>query len=619
MGSFLLKNSSGKERNMKKKIGKSRLEKMTVLLLLLLCVSAFQVQAEETAENGKEDAGTTERVSDVTQDVADKTKEVTDTEEETIKNRKETYVYHEHIGKAEEPGGCYTVPVYHTHEGSNENGGSCYEIPIYHSHAGNETQGGACYQTAVCHIHEGEEGVEGGCYQAVYHSHSGGCYSLEDAGGCAIIKMEDTDEGDYGGHDYKYFYMACGEIVHGTNSGHKHNVLSCSRSTSVPEYLPGCGKTTETVEYYVQDCGKTEADIDAYELSCTKTGQDIDGYALGCGRTEEIPIGKIILTWEESTDKKKVTVTAQFEDLSEGEIVLSENPFCWQDGNGNEIGQGEMIEITKNGDYQVTVSVENDDVNKDSLRSGMEVDSIPGPAPVKEKDEEEEGQSGDEDEETQDSVLPTQTPSLSPSPVPTPLAAATVTPGNTMGGKENSSAREKNAKQVVSAVRRTTEHMKQAPSPTATPVWKIEQEAVIAEQKESEAKEQVAVVEIPAQEEQKSFFSSPAVKVISVTLGTLLLAGGLFVLFFLLKWSVRLYNDDGEGNLIYLGRCMVRAEEEGYITTISERQTEHSVTNRYCLKSEVFHLMKRQEEELLVEREQKRVAVLIRKEMIVVI
>ena len=586
---------------MKKKMKISRLKKMTVLLLVLLCVFAVSVQAEEITEDSGEAADTAE-----------------------VKNRKETFVYHEHIGTEAEQGGCYTVPIYHEHDGSSESGGGCYEIPIYHRHVGDEAQGGACYQTAVFHVHEGEEGMEGGCYQAVYHSHSGGCYSLEDAGGCAVLKVEDTDEGDYGGHDYKYFYMACGEIVHGTNSGHKHNVLSCSRSTSVPEYLPSCGKTTETVEYYVQDCGKTEQDIDAYDLSCIKTGQDIDGYALGCGRTEEIPVGKIILTWEESEDKKKVSVTAQFEDLSEGEIVLSENPFYWQDNAGNEIGRGEMIEITKNGDYHVTVSVENDDVNKDSLRAGMEVDSIPRPAPVKEENEEdndEDGEGQEENDEEDDVALPVQTnvPVSSPTPTSTPLAVASVTPDNTIRSTAGTGAKEQNAKQVVSAIKRTTEHMKQSPSPAATPSWKIEQETIIVEQKESDAKEQVAVLEVPKEAEQNHFFSSPKVKVISVTFATLLIAGGLFLLFFLLKWSVRLYNDDGEGNLIYLGRCMIRLEEDGYITTISERQTEHSVTNRYCLKSEVFHLMKKQEEELLVERGQKRVAVLIRKEMIVVI
>lgn len=602
MGSFLFdrtysKNLSGKERNMEKKMKKGRLKKLTGLLFLLLFVFAFQVQAEEAEGE-------------------------TDTEE-VVENRKETFVYHEHIGTEAEPGGCYTVPIYHAHEGSRESGGACYEIPIYHCHEGDEAQGGACYQTAVCHIHEGEEGMEGGCYQAVYHSHSGGCYSWEDAGGCAVLKVEDTDEGDYGSHDYKYFYVACGEVVHGTNSAHKHNVLSCSRSTSVPEYLPGCGKTTETVEYYVQDCGKTEEDIDAYELSCTKTEQDIDGYAPGCGRTEEIPIGKIILTWEESEDKKKVSVMAQFEDLSEGEVVLSENPFCWQDGAGNEIGWGEMIEVTKNGNYQVTVSVENDDVNKDSLRSGMEVDSIPKPAPVKEDngedDDEDTGEREEGNEEEEETPLPVQTKVPSPSPTPTPLVVANVTQGNTKSNTVGATTKEKNTKQVVSAVKRTTEHMKQSPSPTVTPSWEIEQETVMAEQKESNTKEQVAVLEVPKEIKQKSFFASPAGKVISVTFATLLIAGGLFLLFFLLRWSVRLYNDDGEGNLIYLGRCMIRVEEEGYITTISEKQTERSVTNRYCLKSEVFHLMKRQEEELLVERGQKRVAVLIAKEMIVVI
>ena len=42
------------------------------------------------------------------------------------------------------------------------------------------------------------------------------------------------------------------------------------------------------------------------------------------------------------------------------------------------------------------------------------------------------------------------------------------------------------------------------------------------------------------------FFAQPAVKVITVTVSSLLLLSGLFALLFYLRRSVRVYNDDGE-------------------------------------------------------------------------
>lgn len=115
------------------------------------------------------------------------------------------------------------------------------------------------------------------------------------------------------------------------------------------------------------------------------------------------------------------------------------------------------------------------------------------------------------------------------------------------------------------------------------------------------------------------FFAQPAVKVITVTVSSLLLLSGLFALLFYLRRSVRVYNDDGEGRLVYLGRCMVRFQEEGYAITITEKMIENSCTNRYCIKPGFFKIGKKEGQELIIYKEGKKTTAYLDKEMIVLI
>lgn len=79
-----------------------------------------------------------------------------------------------------------------------------------------------------------------------------------------------------------------------------------------------------------------------------------------------------------------------------------------------------------------------------------------------------------------------------------------------------------------------------------------------------------------------------------------------------------MYNDDGKGRMIYLGRCMVETEEDTYFTIITDAMVEKAYTNRYCIKPGLF-LLGKKEEELIVHKEAKKAAVRLDKEMIVML
>lgn len=131
-----------------------------------------------------------------------------------------------HTEKMSSEGGCYTIPIYHVHTGHSGSNGGCYTIPVYHSH------GKSCYKEVS--------------------SQEYGCYT---------IRSWDTSDGDYEGHDYKYFEMSCGKTIHGTNSSHSHSVLNCSRGGEIVGYSLGCGKNGNTVEGYSPGCGLSDGQI----------------------------------------------------------------------------------------------------------------------------------------------------------------------------------------------------------------------------------------------------------------------------------------------------------------------------------------------------------------------
>ncbi len=530
---------------------------------------------------------------------------------------KKVYVYHQHVGSKEEQGGCFTRPVYHEHTGDEVSGGGCHSTAVYHEHFGSESESGDCYSIPVFHEHKGDGSAESGCYKAAYHQHSGGCYrdvSSEERG-CYVENWWNTTEDDWTDkngnvYDYKVYEMSCGQTVRGTNPSHKHSELNCQRGSEITGYVIGCGKNESTIDAYQLSCERTADMIDCYILSCNKTNQDIDEYAVNCGKDEETPYGVMTVSASD-TGNQTVVLSAAFEDLTGGELVADEAGYVWYDHAGNELGNGPQIEVSENGIYRATLLLSKEGITPNSLCAEVAVNSIVKPS-VKEETGNKDDQTGDDSEQENNQInnltpAPTTTPTVSPTPTNTPepvMQEQDINNGSTLSTNR--------ARYVVE----TEDKTESSPTPSRTPEMK--KKTVVVKPKERQSEPEV-IPQIQMQESpQPAFFSSPAVKVITLTIGIMVVILACMMILYALRRSVAVYNDDGNGNLAYLGRSLIFSEEEGYVIVITEKMIEKSETNKYCIKPDFF-LIGRKEEEVIVERGQKRVSAMLCKEMNIII
>lgn len=568
-----------------------------------------------------------------------------------------TEIYHKHIGNSEEKGGCYQQEIPHIHQGNEAEGGNCYQTEIKHVHQGDEASGTGCYSQTVYHTHQGDGQSEEGCYAAVYHTHEESCYkdkicTIRYTKGEVIgTEMKECDahgqsvheraEGigshvncDIGDEDvYLEYCRECGIMSY---SYHDYQELTCGKDTETAEdYVVICGKDETTVEGYETGCGFEQGSVERYELSCSKTAE---GYSRNCGLDEKTPLGKMIVTNETEGESEKVTISVRIEDLSGGKLLLDEPPFVWHDETGKKIGSGEQIEVEKNGKYTAEVRLQNPDVDESSLRSSITIDNVlgqegaspsPGEAvspspssatptpsadaqvtPGKEKEEESptpKPQPTDEPSDESEEVLPQETPS------PTPALTVDERPDD--GGGGNHRASSGTNKEIRDAGSGESDEGFTEETAERKPVIK-------KEVTKKEAKENMVSLSEPVEVKKAGFwqrvFADPKVRIFSIAAGMLLFLSGLLLLLLYFLRSVRIYNDDGQGRFVKLGRCSIRLEEEGYAVTISEQIAEKAYTNRYCIKPGLFRLGK-ENQEILVYKDTKRVSARLEKEMIFVI
>lgn len=563
-----------------------------------------------------------------------------------------TDIYHRHIGSGTEQGGCYQKEIAHIHQGNETEGGECFKAPVLHVHQGDAVSGTGCYTQAVYHVHEGDGQSEGGCYTAIYHTHGDGCYENKI---CTIrytkgeVTGSSTKECDeHGSYEHEVasgtalhencgagevsvlleYCAGCGPM---TYSYHTYKEAVCGMDTDQPTgYGQTCGKDESTIEGYRAECGYEEGQVSGYQLSC---GKSVDGYARDCGLDENVPCGKLIITNETKDCQEKVTVSVRMEDLSGGKLVLSDTPFAWYDETGKCIGTGDKIEVGKNGKYTVELKLQNKDVDEKGLRGSIAVDNVlekedASPSPDTEKTPAPTATTaptpakGKEDTDPSSDPQPTEGSSEEPSgeeasegeevpqttPIPTQQPSAGEENDNGLTGNNHRSSQEDpgedSSKETISRV----------PEAKAPVVKKQTQK--------KELPEKMAALPVPVEVQKIGFwqkiFAIPQVRIVTIAAGTLLLLAGLFLLLFYIRNSVRLYNDDGEGRFICLGRCRIRLEEDGYAMTISEKAVEKAYTNRYCIRPGLFRLGKG-DQELLVYKDTKRVTVALNKEMIFMI
>ncbi len=559
-----------------------------------------------------------------------------------------TQILHKHAGSSSAQGGCYSEPVFHQHEGNEKFGGLCYQTPIYHSHAGNESEGSGCYTKPVYHEHQGDELQGGDCYGEVMHSHVTECYEKADClmnhapdgniletwtdtcfahGRTTFGKSKGTathNDCDMGQQERIYSYcLTCGSVG---PSLHSYQKLICQiPEGTITGYQQNCGKDETTIDGYVTDCGMKETEIEGYSISCKKT---VDGYETGCGLTENQLCGRLIVRNETEGKAEKAVLSVHLEDLTGGRLKLCVPAYEWKNEAGQVLGNGEKIEVNENGRYSVLVRLENQDVDESGLCSSILINNI-------EKDN-----SGQ-----------TQTPGQSPSPeaspdsgkephpAATPKAQATESPedgGNSSSGEDSSNKEEaspvpqidnpieaaesaENSGEIISPIAKTKkafipEKTELSPSPEKSPVIK-ESQKVTVEEYNAQAEEVIVKEEL----EKISFFDIPAVKMIVVSGGAVLLILLLALLFLYFRQSVRVFNDNGEGRMLFLGRCLVKYEEDFYRIVISESMEEKACTNRYCIKPGLFRMGKKEGEELIITKGSKSSTAYLDKEMIVML
>lgn len=542
-----------------------------------------------------------------------------------------TEIYHKHLGDAGKMGGCYNVPVMHQHQGNEEDGGPCYQTPVFHTHQGSETEGGGCYTQPVYHEHQGDEQQGGACYEEITHVHTPECYQQEVCvlnhtlagevietwtGHCFIHQdttfgkaLGITSHGSCGEADEENYFgycLACGFIA---PTVHSYQVLTCeTEEGTVTGYQLSCGKDENTIDGYLTGCGFKESETEAYALSCDKT---VDGYLPDCGLKEGQLCGRMIVTNETGEQAEHAVISARLEDLTGGKLKTAVPAFEWKDADGQRIGTGESIIVNENGSYSVFLRLENRDVDEAGLHSSIIVDNIfkvqqdPAPVPTAEatqtpgEEAQPSGPSGETNETNEEDTV-----ALVPK---TEIASENTDNIKDDGqGISDVGERKQSSAQAETSV---------SPSPTKMPVRKERQTVKL---KESDAQKEISY-QIGQEEKQADFFDRPEVKILAVTGSAFLVIAGLFLLLFYLRCSVKILNDDGEGRMIRLGRCMVKLEEESYAVTITEAMVEKACTNRYCIKPGLFLLGKKEGQELIVYQGTKGVTAYLSKEIIVMI
>lgn len=601
-----------------------------------------------------------------------------------------TDIFHRHVGSPDTGGGCYTDPIEHVHQGDALNGGGCYTRPVEHKHTGSPETGGGCYQTAIPHTQHGPE-----CYRSETHTHDSSCLS----GRCTItytlkeIIETYTDTCRVHGvttHERRAAIASHSDCGKGEVDTVVEQCQSCTNSLTRTHTYINCGKQEGTTQ--VLDCNKT---IDGYDLSCgyTEGGTEYyerecdgapDGYRIGCGLEEDSPCGKLILTSRTGSDAAKVVISAKVEDLTGGRLVLSRDPYVWKDQEGNVLGSGESLEVDKNGNYSVTVSLENKDVDESGLCSSISVDSIQKATPTATPTATPAATATATPTATptpsasiaptaapsatmNPAVSPERTPEITSSPAPAvvpektpePSDVSEENPGKEDEGEDKDADKEEDGEgegdrgtemgrevseenqpeEILTEDRAENENSGRSSNyerrnRSAVPSPAEEEQALASPSPKSEEKikkdtktvtvsgnnaAQEREYKVGRQTKKNGFFQSTAAKIITVTLSTLFVFAGVILLVLYLLCSVRIFNDDGEGRMVYLGRLLVRKKDGEYSLVITETMTEKSCTNRYCIKPGLFRLGKKEDQELIVCRDTKKAVASLSREMIVIL
>lgn len=446
-------------------------------------------------------------------------------------------------------------------------GKEVYAGTAVHHHSGDDQNGGGCYQQPVYHTHSGSPEEGGECYQApVYHVHTG---DAANGGGCYGEEVHHTHQGSSqtGGACYTAVYHSHTEGCYREGS-HRED---CAKHWDRHSYDCGTmhdwdGDGHGCDGFYIYDCGGHQElacdrgnQIVAYSFSCTISEDTCIGYALNCNKTEE-DVDVYELTCEKTDEEiDYYELTCGMEEGEEYEVPDPEP----------EPDQGADESDNSGGDWQENTEQETTDTQP----------PMPDPVTVPEPE-----------------VITEAEPVVTPEPVSTPEPISTLEP-------------------IKAVAKPSAKKPPITPSPVVTPTPSA-MKRVISEVKPSPVKAQpVETSPEPVVIRKTNLLLTPAGKIISITLGTLvlvLLAGWLLLY---LRRSVRVYNDNGKGRMHYLGRARVEQTEEGYCIHLADRLVERAVTNRYSIRPDLFLLGKDSNWEVFIVKDGKKKAVYLEKEI----
>lgn len=571
-------------------------------------------------------------------------------------------IYHKHAGNSQQGGGCYGQELPHIHQGGEEQGGACYGKALYHVHEGNAQSGGGCYAGERYHCHEGNSTEGGACYQAQFHSHGEECREetvciidltkgelIETYTAYCFAHKNYPHERSYGTETHRNcgagqvqtimtYCKTCGYI---TPIHHSYEKIVCGKEDGESEgYVLSCEQSEEEVIGFELSCGKQEGDLEGYALTC---GLTIEGYGLSCGLQQGQLCGNLILQNETEGEAKEVVLSAALEDVTG--TLKRQGAFCWYGPSGESLGTGEQIRVDQNGAYKVCMLLQNQDVDQSSVEADIVIGNVA-----------ERGESP--------TATPEPTATLAPVGSPTPAASKSPTKDTDQEKPEATKSPGESLPTQTPGEQEQGEEETPVPTPTQTPLppseteqippeaeqeppnagektgngQKIQMEEIQEETEEEPQREKVQIIkkekiERPAEERNapapegaepekissvRAFFERPAVKIVTITTGSLLFIFGILSVLFYFRRSVRLYHDNGEGKFLFLERCLLHMERDGMAVTISKRAAESSLTNRYCIKPGLAGLGTGRKE-LLIHKGKGRLCVPVERKMIFVI
>lgn len=536
-------------------------------------------------------------------------------------SQQEFYIKHVHTGNSDAGTGCYTKPVYHTH---SEEGGACYS-PVYHTHEGTPEAEGGCYTVPIIHHHTGDESQEGGCYVPKYHEHTSECYTQGNCSVSVALVRVNTESSWCGYHGevlvdtctYKETHHNCGSAGgewsdrHCTKCGsnapsnynHTYNILNCSVPPETIEgYILGCNHEEGDVDHYEPGCN-LEGTVVGYALSCTKTEADIDRYDADCGMEEGSAVARVLISNDGNGYSSEVNVKADIEDLTGGRIDFEDATITWHDSDGNNIGTGNSVSVTENGNYDIEIQINNPEIDQNSLKHIISVNNIYVPAT-----DDGNGESSGASESESDENADFGEEAVVKKPVEVKVPTTNVE--NADKDDELSTVRKSVTKKNDAPVKK-----EDIPKEKIKPKKVQEKKVVHTETALSDNSEDIMVDTTGQNGSNDSFLGklgkflkTPAGKIITVSTGTVGGAGVILLLLYLLHNVVIVLNDDTQRKRHILGIVRAVQKEDEYSIVIPEKISKRAYTGRYAFYMGLFMIGRNKDIQIVIIEGEKRVS-----------